>query len=274
MIGYDWSKFHAGAVVYIHGSAIPFFAANIFPHVKHPFVLVSGDCDETVATDLFPSTEAFEAFIEDPRILHWFSQNAVSGHPKLTPIPIGMCYHCIVQGGGWVHGAVPPLEYEATLKGIAEAAAGVPKAVKCYANFHFQMWTKFGADRKEAIAEIPADCIYYEPARIDTYDTWAAQVAYHFVVSPHGGGYDCHRTWEALALGLIPIVKTSPIDRLFEGLPVVIVQRWSDITPAFLEVQLEIVERRRAAGEYDMRRLTLDYWMERIQAAAAPLTTQ
>jgi hypothetical protein len=270
MIGYNWKNMHDSAVVYIHGSAIPFFATTIFPHVKHRLVLVSGDCDETVAGDVFPSDEAFRAFIEDPRIIHWFSQNAATAHPKLTPIPIGMCYHCIVRGGTWRHGEVSPLDYEATLKGIAAAAPAVAeRELKCYANFHFQMWTKFGADRKDAISEIPAECIYYEPARIDTYDTWRAQVKYNFVVSPHGGGYDCHRTWEALALGLIPIVRTSPMDRLFEGLPVVIVQRWSDITPAFLQEQFEIVQRRMAAGEYDMRRITLDYWMERIQAAAS-----
>ena len=37
---------------------------------------------------------------------------------------------------------------------------------------------------------------------------------YAFIVSPHRNGLDCHRTWEALVLGCIPIVKTSPIDDL------------------------------------------------------------
>jgi hypothetical protein len=269
MIGYDWRKMHDGAIVYIHGSAIHFFVTQIFPHVKHRFVLVSGDCDETIATDVFPSDNAFKRFIEDPRILHWFSQNAATVHPKLTPIPIGISYHCIVDKGKLKCGEIPPLEYEATLKSIAADAAAKPKEIKCYSNFHFQTWTRYGTDRKEAIAQIPTNCIYYEPAHIDTYDTWRSQVKYHFVVSPHGGGYDCHRTWEALMLGLIPIVKTSPMDRLFEALPVVIVKQWSDITPEFLKEQLELVEKRRAAGEYDMRRITLDYWMERIQSAAA-----
>jgi hypothetical protein len=35
------------------------------------------------------------------------------------------------------------------------------------------------------------------------------KINYAFVASPYGGGPDCHRTWEALILGCIPIVKSS-----------------------------------------------------------------
>jgi hypothetical protein len=58
-----------------------------------------------------------------------------------------------------------------------------------------------------------------------------------FVVSPHGNGLDCHRTWEALYLGVIPIVKTSSLDQLYEDLPVLIVDDWSDVTREFLETK-------------------------------------
>jgi hypothetical protein len=59
-------------------------------------------------------------------------------------------------------------------------------------------------------------------------------IQYKYVISPHGNGLDCHRTWESLALGCIPIIKTSPLDRMFEGLPVLIVKNWSDITQELL----------------------------------------
>ena len=55
-----------------------------------------------------------------------------------------------------------------------------------------------------------------------------------FCLSPHGNGLDCHRTWEAIALGCIPVVKTSPLDRLFSGLPVLIVNSWSDLNESLL----------------------------------------
>ena len=50
-----------------------------------------------------------------------------------------------------------------------------------------------------------------------------------FVASPPGNGLDCIRTWEALYQGVIPIVKRSPLDPLFNRLPVLIVDRWTDL---------------------------------------------
>ena len=48
--------------------------------------------------------------------------------------------------------------------------------------------------------------------------TWNKQKDFAFVICPHGGGLDCHRNWEALCLGCIPIVKTSKIDNLYKDL--------------------------------------------------------
>jgi len=50
-----------------------------------------------------------------------------------------------------------------------------------------------------------------------------------FVLSPPGNGADCHRTWEAIYLGAIPIVHKSfwPFNHL--PLPVLIVESWFDV---------------------------------------------
>jgi hypothetical protein len=60
-------------------------------------------------------------------------------------------------------------------------------------------------------------------------------IQHKYVISPHGNGLDCHRTWEALALGCIPIVRTSSLDPMFNGLPVLIVKEWSDVTAEVLD---------------------------------------
>ena len=78
-------------------------------------------------------------------------------------------------------------------------------------------------------------------------------IKYKYVISPHGNGLDCHRTWESLALGCIPIIKTSPLDRMFEGLPVLIVKNWSDITQ-------ELLNTFEPSGNLD--KLRLNYWNE------------
>ena len=50
-----------------------------------------------------------------------------------------------------------------------------------------------------------------------------------FVLSPPGNGADCHRTWEAIYLGAIPIVlkKYWPFSHV--DLPVLVVEDWSEI---------------------------------------------
>jgi len=50
-----------------------------------------------------------------------------------------------------------------------------------------------------------------------------------FVLSPPGNGADCHRTWEAIYLGAVPIVlkKYWPFSHL--DLPVLVVEDWSEI---------------------------------------------
>ena len=58
-------------------------------------------------------------------------------------------------------------------------------------------------------------------------------------------------------MGAIPIVQTSPLDRLFEGLPVLIVNEWEEITEEFL---LEN-ERKMRARPIDWDKLRPESWI-------------
>jgi hypothetical protein len=81
-----------------------------------------------------------------------------------------------------------------------------------------------------------------------------------FVLSPQGNGIDCHRTWEALCIGCIPIVKSSGINSLFEDMPVWIVNDWTDVTEENMGKVLEDFKTR--SFNYD--KLTLKYWQSKI----------
>lgn len=50
-----------------------------------------------------------------------------------------------------------------------------------------------------------------------------------FVVSPPGNGMDCHRTWEALALGAIPVVQNSSLWSLYRGERVLVVNDFKEV---------------------------------------------
>lgn len=59
---------------------------------------------------------------------------------------------------------------------------------------------------------------------------------YKFVISPEGNGIDCHRHYEALLAGCIPIMEDNPLIReKYKGCPVLFTTDYSEITPAYLE---------------------------------------
>jgi hypothetical protein len=62
-------------------------------------------------------------------------------------------------------------------------------------------------------------------------------------------------------VGTIPIVIRSPLDILYDKLPVLIIDDWSVITPEYLEERwLEFQK-----GVYDFSRLYAPYWKEKVR---------
>jgi len=252
-------------VIYVCNSAMLHFN-TIVQYIDFSFVLVSGDSDDSMPFDVLKNEE-FETLISNPFLLHWFSQNMTIDHPKITKIPIGMDYHtmCVKQIWGPI---TTPKNQEFLLTSIRKIPfyeRFYEKQVKCYANFHFQMDTKYGKDRKDALAQIPRNLVYYEPVMVPRLKTWNTQKEFAFVISPHGGGYDCHRLWEALILGCIPIVKTSPIDKLYYGLPVLIVNKWSDITMELLTNTIIDFKEKEINNMFSYEKLTLHYWTKKMK---------
>lgn len=58
---------------------------------------------------------------------------------------------------------------------------------------------------------------------------WSNVAEVQFALAPPGCGIDTHRAWEILNLHTIPIVMSSPLDRLYSMFPAVIVKDWSEV---------------------------------------------
>lgn len=56
-----------------------------------------------------------------------------------------------------------------------------------------------------------------------------------YILSPVGAGPDCHRTYEAIYFDVVPIVLSSPLDTFYASFPIVIVEKWSDVSEDFLQ---------------------------------------
>jgi hypothetical protein len=77
---------------------------------------------------------------------------------------------------------------------------------------------------------------------------------YKFVISPEGNGIDCHRHYEALMAGCIPIVEDHPgIREKYAGCPVLFTKDYSEMSNEYLEkTYSEMIDK-----EYDFSKLLL-----------------
>jgi hypothetical protein len=232
------------------------------------FILATFDCDYTMPFDLL-SVEEFYTLVDNPLLIHWYSVNAMDNiHDKLSVIPLGMNLHSIpfshdIPWGFRLDGNNTPLDVESVLIQKKEAALPFYERIPlCYSNFHFSIYEKYDNARKTAMEQIPAELMVYEPTIIPADRAWEEQAKYAFVVSPHGNGLDCHRTWEALILGCIVVVKSSALDPLYIDLPVLVVEEWSDLTRELLDKTIETFK----TMTFNYDKLTAEYWKKKIQS--------
>ena len=117
-------------------------------------------------------------------------------------------------------------------------------------------------DRVSAVSTIPSNLLHQQTKMIPRIETWQNMREYAFVLSPFGNGMDCHRTWEALLCGCIPIVRSSVFSSLFDGLPVLIVENWEDITLTFLKQTVYEFKLKHQLNDFQYDRLNLKYYTQ------------
>lgn len=248
--------------IYICSSALADFVNNWLDNIKRRFILLSGDSDAQIPIQALTSDE-FEKLYNNRFLVAWFSQNLVYSpkiYSKLNYLPIGLDYHTMSERlTFWGPITNPKLQEDLLIAIASRSKPFYERQPTAYTTFHFEI--KRGS-RMTAYNEIPQELVYYEPEPTTRLSSWIKQIKYAFVVSPPGEGLDCHRTWEALCLGCIPIMISTPLDDMFEGLPVLIVKSWKDVTAELLCKTVEEFKTR----EFKMERLTLDYWMLQINA--------
>mmetsp|Transcript_6490 Transcript_6490/g.10287 ORF Transcript_6490/g.10287 Transcript_6490/m.10287 type:complete len:217 (-) Transcript_6490:151-801(-) len=169
---------------------------------------------------------------------HWFGQNAMSTHPRLTPVPIG------IANAMWRHGN-PNVVYSEGLKASSQES----KIDWLYANFKVSKHAPGRALIQEQLSHLPFATLRSSPVG---YREYIEELASHrFSASPRGNGVDTHRTWESLYVATLPLVEDSTFSRFFAGiqilntsivehivpgkLPLVLVQEWESVSESSLE---------------------------------------
>jgi hypothetical protein len=138
-------------------------------------------------------------------------QNAMT-----TALPLGLDLHAVSSSSRWgVKQTVPREQYKLLCKlrsTSQHAAARIRKVLVTWLPTSTTS-DRFASQNYKSRPKLYNDCIANPNCAVGTGnrdETWKAMSQHAFVYSPIGVGFDCHRTWEALALGCIVIAQRNP----------------------------------------------------------------
>ena len=152
-----------------------------------------------------------------------------------------------------------PIYQESTLVSIKEKSILFYERIpKIYITF-ITTNDRFGQSQN-ALNVIPKELMFKKNNFTPRTELWKEMINYTFILSPAGVGLDCHRTWEALCLGCIPIICILEFKKMFEDLPVLVVNNWGEITEELLHQTIELFKTK----EFNYEKLKLSYWKNMI----------
>lgn len=259
----DIARQRDGVVVYVVTTALPAFIAQVLPGIQKQFKLVTGDSDKGPIEVL--GLAEFNKLADNEHLIKWFAQNAADGesHPKLVRTPIGLDYHTL-KGGSHPWGPqATPKDQEAMLLGKAKSAPAfamrVPKG--------FFVGSNSSPERANAVSAMGSSpFVDMKPPTPNRGAFWEECSKHRFVMSPMGNGVDCHRTWEALALGAIPVVSDR-LHELYDNNGINVVQlsdaEWGQLDSPAVKKKIEDAEARHKDGVPEV--MYLKYWLAKIK---------
>jgi len=258
------SRMFDGMSVYVCSDLLLFFVINILPKIKHNFVLVTGDSDLNVPKEIL-SENHFNLLINSTYLLKWFAQNTqIQNCDKIVQLPIGLDYHTISNNPKhqWKlpnENHLPKFQ-EKILQEIKNSSNPFFERInRIYVNF--STGNDRFKDRANSLKSIPTNLMVFYQTFTPRTINWNNIIKYTFVLSPFGNGMDCHRTWETLCLGSIPIIKAPNFKALFEDLPVLIVNNWSEVTEDLLNTTIMNFK----SKIFNYEKLNLEYWKNKFK---------
>lgn len=225
----------SNAIVCVQGvSAIldEFFRLDI----NTPFTLITIENDESTPQNI--------EWLRHKQLKTWYSWNSM--HPDVIPIPIG-------------------LNEDSQLRPMIDTKVVEKKIEMLLVNFKQDR-----ADRRSLYRQVEhLPFVHVEPYQKRWGSAGAlkshyeAISAYKWVLCPRGAGEDTHRLWETLYLGSIPVVLKSSLSSMYEGLPVIQLDSWG-------ELSLETLKRIEKTLPKNRSKAYFDHWASLILSQKHP----
>jgi hypothetical protein len=229
-------------IILVNKMYIDEYFQNIHPRINNKYTLITRYGVDSI-------NDKHLEYIDD-KIIKWYGQNINTEHPKLIPLPLGLEDLRLYSNG--ITKIFDKLKKRKTNK-------------KNRILFGFAISTN-SEERQPAYDVLKKNKLADEIIkRVNPKEHHKLLNTYKFVASPPGRNIDCHRTWEAIYLKVVPIVKKSILTDYFYklGAPLWVIDDWKE---------LENLEEKDLEKKYNFLKerfktniIYTDYWIEKIK---------
>mgnify|MGYP003121589988 FL=1 len=225
-----------GQVVFVKTDLIPYFFNSVMPQIKNDVIILTHN--SALGID-----QRYEDFLNNRKVLSWYAQNANFAHPKLFSIPLG------IANLRWPHGDISKIDEVNDMN--------LQKKHLVYMNFDLQTNV---VERTKVFNMFNEKNYVLKGQKKPFMDYLKDLASCKYTLSPPGAGIDCHRIWESIAVGTIPIVQNCHNISFHTKLPILIIDDWRCLTESFLEDKYDFLK----SSLYSSSGLYLDHWINKI----------
>ena len=278
------SRMFDKCIIYINLNFVHHFIDMIKDNTCR-YVLISGYSDYSVPYLREPERYyGTDILLNDPNLICWFGANKIINHPKIRHIPIG------------VPNTIPNVRYDNERGDFTEWIYHIDSQniIENFLRHKSEQISIIGNMRNKRNSDklihisftisktdtgLPSIRRYDNHRRyLDQYirektpfehiqlSDWFRNIAaiqeYKYSLCPHAKSPDSYRIWESLIVGTVPVVFSSPIDELYQDLPVLVLDNFYQLNEQYLNEQYDIIISR---DDYNFDKLLKTYWLNVIR---------
>jgi hypothetical protein len=229
----------SGDVIFCNTGVLTEFIEVYSKKIDVKFILITHNSDYVI--DLRHS-----ALLRNENLIHWFAQNNTLIDNKISTIPIGLENKLYYN-----HGRVD--EFHALRKATPNKRNKILCAFSTHTNPNIRLHALSVLQRSPCVEQVVSTNAEYKRVLLN----------FRFVASPAGNGLDCHRTWEALYLGTIPIVVGKKFYQSFPGFPGLVLDEWEDLL-ILSAAELNDIFTAKSIQLKTTNFIWIDYWANKI----------
>jgi len=225
--------------IFVYTHFLVDFFDKFYRHLNDGTIIMSHNSDARV-------DDKFLKYLEGNKIKKWYCQNRFINHDKLVSLPIGLA------NSQWPHGN------QKLIKRVRDL--NLKKEILVFKNFNINT----NKDIRSHCNNVTSSNGIPMSGQTSNEEYWMNIARSAFVISPPGNGIDCHRIWECLYLGAIPIVLKHEALSQFKDFPILFVDSWNEVTVDFLKDKLHETHKYHDKGLNKLKVTDMDFWKKNI----------